>query len=73
MMPSPREMKVLKALCLNSVEDSSQWPGVGRVTEDAMVSKGWIEAATCPTYGTVGFKITAAGDVAHQAGFDVGR
>lgn len=72
-IPSSREMKVLRGLCLGSVEDFSQWPGAGRGTEDALVAKGWIEPAKCETYGTEGFRITAAGQLAHEAGFNAGR
>ena len=72
-LPSVREMKVLRALCLGSVENFSQWPGVGRGTEAALVTKGWIKGATCETYDTVGFKITTDGQQAFSAGHDAGR
>jgi len=38
-LPSRREFKVLKALCLDTVEDRGQWPGVGAGTEAALVQK----------------------------------
>ena len=72
-IPNSREMKVLRALCLGGVENFSQWPGAGRGTEAALVAKGWIEAATCATYDTEGYRITDQGQIAHQAGYDAGR
>lgn len=72
-IPSSREMKILQALCLGGVEDFSQWPGAGRGTEAALVVKGWIEPATCEIYGTVGFRITVAGQQAHAQGWSAGR
>ena len=71
-LPSRREFKVLKALCLDTVEDRAQWPGVGAGTEAALVAKGWIEPATCETYDTVGFRATKAGHEAHEAGWNAG-
>ena len=71
-LPSRREFKVLKALCFDTVEDRSQWPGIGAGTEAAMVTKGWIIPATCKTYGTEGFLVTKAGQEAHEAGWNAG-
>lgn len=72
-LPSHREMKILRALCLGGVEDFSQWPGAGRWTEASLIKKGWIEPATCDIYGTEGFRITPTGQQAHEAGFNAGR
>jgi hypothetical protein len=71
-LPSRREFKVLKALCLDSVENRGQWPGVGAGTEAALVAKGWIVPATCETYGTEGYLMTKAGHEAHEAGWSAG-
>lgn len=71
-LPSRREFKVLKALCLDSVENRGQWPGVGAGTEAALVAKGWIVPATCETYGTEGYLMTKTGHEAHEAGWSAG-
>lgn len=70
--PNSREMKVLQGLCLGDIEDEAHFPFVGRKTFDAMIGKGWIEPATCETYGTVGYRITSDGEAAHQVGYDAG-
>ena len=72
-VPSPREMKVLQALCLGGVENGAQWPGAGRGTEAALIAKGWTQPATCDTYDTVGFRITEAGQQAHARGWSATR
>ncbi|MBB6304483.1 hypothetical protein, partial [Rhizobium leucaenae] len=37
-----REMKVLKGLCLGTVEDEAYFPFVGKKTFSEMIAKGWI-------------------------------
>lgn len=68
--PNSKEMKVLRGLCLGDIEDEAHFPFVGRKTFDGMIGKGWIEQATCETYGTVGYRITAKGEEAHKVGHD---
>lgn len=70
--PNHREMKVLHGLCLGEIEDEAHFPFVGRKTLDAMIRKGWIEQATCETYGTAGYRITAGGQEAHHLGYAAG-
>lgn len=70
--PNSKEMKVLRGLCLGDIEDEAHFPSVGRKTFDAMIAKGWIERATCETYGTVGYQITVEGEAAHSIGHEAG-
>lgn len=70
--PNHREIKILRGLCLGEIEDEAHFPFIGRKTFDALIAKGWIERATCETYGTVGYRITVDGQEAHQVGYDAG-
>lgn len=71
-LSSRRESKALKALCFDSLEDRSQWPGSEAATEAALVAKGGIIPATCETYGTVAFLAIKVGQEAHKAGWNAG-
>ena len=66
-------MVVLRGLCLGNIEDEAHFARVGRKTFDAMSARGWIERAYDETYGVDGWKITPAGELAFQAGYDTGR
>ena len=70
--PTSREMKVLRGLCLGEIEDAAYFPFVGPKTFDTLIAKGWIEPASCSTYGTEGFRITALGQQAFEAGYYAG-
>lgn len=60
-----RERKALRHCGAGFVEGPGSFPrGVGRKTLERLAAKGWIEHKTCPTYGTVGYQITEAGEVA---------
>lgn len=67
--PNHRELKVLKLLCLGSVESPAKFPGVGPKTFGEMVAKGWIEEAYDEYYGTHGYKITPEGDAVWDANY----
>jgi hypothetical protein len=71
-LPSTREMKVLRGLCLGNVEAETYFAFAGRKTFDELFAKGWIERAHDETYDTNGWRITPAGEVAYNAGYDAG-
>jgi hypothetical protein len=59
---NPKERKLLERLDEGFVEEKSGLPaGVGEQTIENCLRCGWIEHATCETYGTVGYQITELG------------
>jgi hypothetical protein len=67
--PNHRELKVMRLLCIGSIEESAKFPGVGEKTFSEMVSKGWIEHAHDPVYGTNGYRMTSEGDAVWEANY----
>lgn len=71
--PNHREMKVMKLLCIGSIEEAAKFPGVGEKTFSEMLAKGWIERAFDSVYGTEGYRMTEAGDMVWEANYKRAR
>jgi hypothetical protein len=65
-------MNVLRRLCLGDIESEASMPGVGAVTLERLLVKGWIKRAHDDTYDVTGWKITPDGEEAYNAGYDAG-
>ena len=61
MRPNNREMKVLRELCLGTIESAAHFAGIGPKTFEAMLAKNWIVEAYCSTYDVDGYQITPEG------------
>ncbi|KQM72868.1 hypothetical protein ASE72_19280 [Sphingomonas sp. Leaf20] len=62
--PNSREEKVLRRLCLGDIEVAAKFTGIGELTFESMLYKGWIEQAHDDDYGEDGLRITALGQEA---------